>query len=102
MDDPIPIEGIIEGEPQALAAVCAAGGSAIVAYCWAVGAEAHLADTVVEALATFRRGVVANPGKEPSQLEHLLLSATAVTARRIAGINPTREELQTGQAALEG
>ena len=38
MDDPVPIEGIIEGEPEALAAVCAAGGSAVIAYCSAVGA----------------------------------------------------------------
>jgi hypothetical protein len=102
VDDPIPIEGIIEGEPASLASVCAAGGSAIVAYCWAVGAETHIADTAVAALATFRRGVVENADQDPSQLEHLLLSATAHAARRVAGVNPSRDQLQAGQAALEG
>ena len=66
MDDPIPIEGIIEGEPESLAAVCAAGGSAIVAYCSAIGAQAHVAETVVAALAhVSSRRRRATPSRSP-------------------------------------
>ena len=102
MDDPVPIEGIIEGEPESLAVVCAAGGSAIVAYCAAVGADAYVAETVVTALATFRRGVVENADQEPAQLEALLLTSTAHAARRIAGVDPSPVQQAAAQVALEG
>jgi hypothetical protein len=102
VDEPVPIEGIVEGDPEALAAMCAAGGSAVVAFCAAVGAEAHVAETVVTALASFRRGVVDNAHQEPSQLENLLLSATAQAARRMGGVTPTQAQLEAGQAALDG
>ena len=101
MDDPIPIEGIIEGDPAALAAVCAAGGSAIGAYCAVLGAQAHAAETAVAALASFRRGVVANAQQEPSQLELLLLAATDRAARDVAGVTPSPLERAAAQSALE-
>ncbi|MGI8730740.1 MAG: hypothetical protein ACR2LK_12270 [Solirubrobacteraceae bacterium] len=102
MDDPVPIEGIIEGEPQSLAAVCAAGGSAIVAYCSAVGADAYVADTVAAALATFRRGVFENAHQKSAQVEALLLTATAHAARRVAGVDPSPAQQAAAQVALEG
>ncbi|HEV2060006.1 MAG TPA: hypothetical protein VGR11_11665, partial [Solirubrobacteraceae bacterium] len=101
MDEPVPIEGIVEGEPDALAAVCAAGGSAILAYCSAVGAHAHVADTVVAALSAFRRGVVEHADRDPSQLETLLLSCTADAARRVAGADPSPVQEAAAQVALE-
>ncbi|MEA2195040.1 MAG: hypothetical protein QOG42_1474 [Solirubrobacteraceae bacterium] len=102
VDEPVPIEGIVEGDPEVLATMCAAGGSAIVAYCAAVGAQTGVAETAVAALATFRRGVVDNAHEEPSELEQLLLSATAQAARRMAGIKPSQARLKAGKAALEG
>lgn len=101
MDEPVPIEGIIEGEPESLAAVCAAGGSAVLAYCSAVGADAHVAQTVVTALATFRRGVVEHADDDPSQLEQLLLSCSADAARRVAGVDPSPVQQAAAQVALE-
>ena len=102
MDDPVPIEGIIEGEPESLAAVCAAGGSAVIAYCAAVGAQrAHVVETVVTALATFRRGVVENGDQEASQLERLLLSCTAAAARDVARVAPSPVQQAAAQVALE-
>ena len=102
MDDPVPIEGIIEGEPEALAAVCAAGGSAVIAYCSAVGADAYVAETVVTALATFRRAVVEYSDQSPSQLEKLLVSATADAARQVAGVDPAPVQQTAAVVALEG
>jgi len=102
MEDPVPIEGIIEGEPETLAVLCAAGGSAIVAYCSAVGADAYVADTVVAALATFRRGIVENAPEEPAQLEALLLTSTAHAARRVGGVDPSPMQQASAQVALEG
>ena len=102
MDDPVPIEGIIEGEPESLAVVCAAGGSAIVAYCSAVGADAYVADTVVAALGTFRRAIVENAPQEPAQLEALLLTSTAHAARQVAGVDPSPMQQASAQVALEG
>lgn len=101
MDDPVAIEGIVEGEPQSLAVVCAAGGSAILAYCSAVGAQDRVAETVVTALATFRRGVVEHADQDPSQLEELLLSCTAAAARRVAGVDPPPVQQAAAQVALE-
>ena len=102
MDDPVPIEGIIEGEPEALAAVCAAGGSAVTAYCSAVGADARVAETVVAALSTFRRAVVEHADQSPTQLEKLLVSATAEAARRVAGVDPAPVQQAAAVVALEG
>ncbi|MDP1846356.1 MAG: hypothetical protein Q8K79_01080 [Solirubrobacteraceae bacterium] len=102
MDDPVPIEGIIEGEPEALAAVCAAGGSAVIAYCSAVGASAYVAETVVAALSTFRRAVVEHADQSPSQLEKLLVSATASAARQVAGVDPAPVQQAAAVVALEG
>ena len=102
MDDPVPIEGIIEGEPESLAVVCAAGGSAIVAYCSAVGADAYVADTVVAALATFRRGIFENADQEPAQLDALLLTSTAHAARRVAGVDPSPAQQAAAHVAIEG
>lgn len=101
MDEPVPIEGIVEGEPDALAAVCAAGGSAILAYCSAVGAHARVAETVVAALADFRRGVVEHADRDPWQLETLLLSCTADATRRVAGADPSPVQEAAAQVALE-
>jgi hypothetical protein len=101
VDDPIPIEGIIEGDPESLAVVCAAGGSAVIAYCAVVGADAYLAETVVAALADFRRDVVGNVDQEPSRLEALLVSATADAARRVAGVGPSPMQQTAAQTALE-
>ena len=82
--------------------MCAAGGSAIVAYCAAVGANAYVADTVVTALANFRRGVVENADQEPAQLEHLLLTVTAAAARDVAGVEPSPMQHAAARFALEG
>jgi hypothetical protein len=102
MDDPVPIEGIIEGEPESLAAVCAAGGSAVVAYCSAVGADAYAAETVVAALATFRRGVFESADPTPAELETLFVSATAEAARQVAGVDPSPVQQAAATVALEG
>ena len=102
MDDPVPIEGIIEGEPESLAAVCAAGGSAVVAYCAAVGADAYVPETVVAALSTFRRAVVENADQSPAQLEKLLVSSTADAARHVAGVDPSPVQQAAAVVALEG
>ena len=101
MDDPVPIEGIIEGEPESLAAVCAAGGSAVLAYCAAVGADAYVAETVVAALSTFRRAVVENADQSPAQLEKLLVSSTADAARHVAGLDPSPVQQAAAVVALE-
>ena len=101
MDEPIPIEGIIEGDPETLAVLCAAGGSAIVAYCSAVGVRENFAEIVVTALTTFRRGVVENAAQDPSQLQDLLLSATAQAAQWVAGVDPSRQQLAAGRAVLK-
>lgn len=102
MDEPIPIEGIVEGDPAALGAVCAAGGSAVLAYCAAAGVRTHVAETVVAALADFRRAVVANAGQEPSELQDLLLVVTGEAVRNVAGVVPSPARLAAAQVALEG
>ncbi len=102
MDEPIPIEGIVEGDPAALGAVCAAGGSAVLAYCAAAGVRTHVAETVVAALADFRRAVVANAGQEPSELQDLLLVVTGEAVRNVADVVPSPARLAAAQVALEG
>ena len=101
MDDAVSIEGIIEGEPQSLAAVCAAGGSAVVAYCSAVGADGDVGETMAAALAAFRRGVFESADPTPAQVESLLGSATAEAARRVAGADPSPGQHAAATAALE-
>jgi len=102
VDEPIPIEGIVEGDPAALGEVCAAGGSAVLAYCAAAGVRTHVAETVVAALADFRRAVVANAGQEPSQLQDLLLVVTGEAVHNVAGVVPSPARLAAAQVALEG
>ena len=102
MDEPIPIEGIVEGDPEVLAAVCAAGGSAVIAYCAVVGATAYVAEAVISALGDFRRGVVEHADQEPSQLQKLLLSATDDAVQLFAGVAPPPDRQAAAQAALEG
>ena len=102
MDEPIPIEGIVEGDPAALGAVCAAGGTAVLAYCVAAGVRTHVAETVVAALADFRRAVVANAEQEPEGLQELLLEVTDEAVRNVAGITPTAARQATARVALEG
>lgn len=101
MDEPVPIEGIIEGEPESLAALCAAGGSAVLAYCATVGVRARVAETVVSALATFRRGVLEHADEEPARLEKLLVSCTADAVRRVARVDPSPVQEAAAQVALE-
>ena len=101
MDEPVPIEGIVEGEPESLAVVCAAGGSAVLAYCAAAGAQERIEETVVTALATFRRGVVQHADQDPSQLEQLLVSCTMAAARRVARVDPPPVQQAAAQVALE-
>src|SRR5688500_3790384 len=102
MDDPGPTEGIIEGEPESLAAVSAAGGSAVIAYCAASGADAYVAETVVAALSTCRRAVVENADQSPAQLEKLLVTSTTDAARHVAGLDPSPVQQAAAVVALEG
>ena len=103
MDEPIPIEGIVEGDPAALGAVCAAGGTAVLAYCVAAGVRTHVAETVVAALADFRRAVVAGGDEqEPDGLNDLLLTVTDEAVRNVAGIAPTAARQAAAEEALEG
>ena len=103
MDEPIPIEGIVEGDPAALGAVCAAGGTAVLAYCVAAGVRTHVAETVVAALADFRRAVIANGAEqEPEELQDLLLTVTADAVRNVAGISPSASREAAASVALEG
>ena len=102
MDEPIPIEGIVEGDPAALGAVCAGGGTAVLAYCVAAGVRTHVAETVVAALADFRRAVVAGAEQKPEGLQDLLLRVTDEAVRNVAGITPTAARQATARVALEG
>jgi len=103
VDEPIPIEGIVEGDPAALGAVCAAGGTAVLAYCVAAGVRTHVAETVVAALADFRRAVIANGAEqEPEELQDLLLTVTADAVRNVAGISPSASREAAASMALEG
>ena len=102
MDEPIPIEGIVEGDPAALSAVCAGGGTAVLAYCVAAGVRTHVAETVVAALADFRRAVVADAGQKPEGLQDLLVRVTDEAVRNVAGITPTAALQATARVALEG
>ncbi len=92
--------GIRDGEPQALAELCAAGGSAVVAYCEAAGARPRVAEAAIRALATFRYRVAGDVDLAPEQLGLLLLSVTRDAALREGGAGVTRESMEAADASF--
>jgi len=91
---------IRDGDPQALAELCAAGGSAVVAYCETAGARPRVAEAAIRALATFRRRVAGDVDLAPEQLGLLLLSVTRDAALREGGAGVTREKMEAADASF--
>lgn len=76
--------GVREGDPAALAALCAVRGPSVVAYCRHVAGEADAAAAACDAFARFRVAVV-NAGDTTSlNPEALLVSATRTSAAACA------------------
>ncbi len=72
--------GVREGDPAALAALCAVRGPSVVAYCRQVAGEAEAGGAAADAFARFRVGVVAAGENTTLNPEALLISATRTSA----------------------
>lgn len=69
-----------EGDPAALAALCAVRGPSVVAYCRHIAGEADAGAAAADAFARFRAGVVSAPDPTSVDPEALLISATRTSA----------------------
>ena len=78
--------GVREGDPAALAALCAVRGPSVVAYCRQVAGDAEAAAAAADAFARFRIGVVAAGDTTTLNPEALLISATRTSAAARANI----------------
>ncbi len=78
--------GVREGDPAALAALCAARGPSVVAYCRHVAGEADAGAAAADAFARFRVAVVAAGDATTLNPEALLISATRTSAAARADI----------------
>jgi hypothetical protein len=72
--------GVREGDPAALAALCAVRGPSVLAYCRQVAGEAEAGLAAAEAFARFRVAVVAAGDTSTLNPEALLISATRTSA----------------------
>ena len=75
-----------EGDPTALAALCAVRGPSVVAYCRHVAGKAAAGDAAADAFARFRVAVVAAGDTTSLNPEALLISATRTSAAARADI----------------
>ena len=78
--------GVREGDPAALAALCAVRGPSVVAYCRHVAGEAEAGAAAADAFARFRVAVVAAGDTSSLNPEALLISATRTSAAARADI----------------
>ncbi|HWC26509.1 MAG TPA: hypothetical protein VG474_07995, partial [Solirubrobacteraceae bacterium] len=85
MAAPVTAAGVRDGEPAALAALCAVRGPSVLAYCRQVAGRAGAAAAAAEAFARFRAAVVATEDLAQLDPEPLLLSATRRAAAGRAG-----------------
>ena len=72
--------GVREGDPAALAALCAVRGPSVVAYCRHVAGEADAGAAAADAFARFRVAVVAAGDTSTLNPEALLIKATRTSA----------------------
>lgn len=72
--------GVREGDPAALAALCAARGPSVVSYCRQVAGPANAGAAAADAFARFRVGVVRAGDTSSVNPEALLISATRISA----------------------
>jgi hypothetical protein len=68
--------GVRDGDPAALAALCAARGASVLAYCRHVAGDADAGDAAAAAFASFRAAVVATDDPADLNPEAVLISAT--------------------------
>jgi hypothetical protein len=81
--------GVRDGDPAALAGLCAARGPSVLAYCRHVVGDAGAADAAADAFARFRAAVVAT-----GELSDLDPEAVLVKATREAAARHSRRETQ--------
>ncbi|MFP5361625.1 MAG: zf-HC2 domain-containing protein [Thermoleophilia bacterium] len=72
--------GVRDGDPAALAGLCAVRGPSVLAYCRQIAGDAAAADAAAEAFASFRAAVVATDRLADLNPEALLVSATRKAA----------------------
>ncbi|MBW3653533.1 MAG: zf-HC2 domain-containing protein, partial [Actinobacteria bacterium] len=76
--------GVRDGDPAALAGLCAARGPSVLAYCRHVAGDADAAAAAADAFAAFRAAVIATPDLTGLNPEALLVSAVRRAAARRA------------------
>ena len=81
--------GVRDGDPAALAGLCAVRGPSVLAYCRHVAGEAAAGDAAADAFASFRMSVVQTKALAELDPEALLISAT----RRAAASRADRAPL---------
>jgi hypothetical protein len=81
--------GVRDGDPAALAGLCARRGPAVLAYCRHVAGDAAAATAAAEAFGQFRAQVVAAADPASLNPEALLISATRHAAARHATVVAT-------------
>ncbi|HVF76709.1 MAG TPA: zf-HC2 domain-containing protein [Solirubrobacteraceae bacterium] len=72
--------GVRDGDPAALAGLCAARGPSVLAYCRHVAGDDGAADAAAESFAAFRAAVVATPDLTELNPEALLINVTRRSA----------------------
>src|SRR5918996_2250255 len=68
--------GVRDGDPAALAGLCAVRGPSVLAYCRLVAGDADAGAAAADAFATFRAEVAATPDLTDLNPERLLINAT--------------------------
>src|ERR687894_3152587 len=76
--------GVRDGDPAALAGLCAARGPSVLAYCRHVAGDANAGEAAAEAFASFRAAVVATKDLADLNPEALLIHTTRNAAARHA------------------
>lgn len=80
--------GVRDGDPAALAGLCAARGASVLAYCRHVAGDARAAEAAADAFGAFRAAVIAMPALEDLNPEALLINATRRAAASRAQHGP--------------
>jgi hypothetical protein len=89
-----------DGDPQALAALLAVGGWAVVSYCERASAGDDVAGAVLLTFVTFRRRAIEAGDEAAAELERILLQSARDAVDEVRGDAPAPDESRAAQDAF--
>lgn len=89
-----------DGDPQALAALLAVGGWAVVSYCERASAGDDVAGAVLLTFVTFRRRAIEAGDEAATEFERILLQSARDAVEEVRGDAPAPDESRAAQDAF--